>query len=751
MFRDPMCPSRLPCNAPAGRLLALLASLCWLGLGCGSDPIEHVRELHAKGRLEESLDPLRELLESRPDDPEVHYLYGLALTRTGQASLGRWSLQKAMEDPEWLGVAGIEFARGAIQTANNDGAIEALERVLAAEPDNVEALVLSATAKVNTRRDYEGGLADAERALELDPDAVEALIPRAMALLGLSRVDEAGAALEELAERFEEESLELEGSARYCTARASFAKEKGDLEAADRIYGECLARYPTSSVLIDDAIAYYDDQKRFDRAIEILRAALAEDPDARTYRLSLMLRLKSAGLDTQAEELLRQATESEKPALAAAAWVDLASYYMEREEFDKGVDAFDRMFQLGVEPSPEVLFAYADALAVAGEYERALEVSQRLTDPSYRALVQGRVHLQRGEPVRALEKFDEGLLGWPDNPIARYYAAVAAEGAGLYDRALAEYRYAVRARPGATDAGLRLARLHVAEGDYDMALVALRTNAKGPMETDLDSALLEVELRSRLGQAPAEPAYLAPVLGAPEMRGKAVAALAAGARARGGPEAAVAAVQSADSLDLTLPSSAPALRSLVVALADAGRADEALAAAESSVRAQPEVASFHAIRGLALARRGADAAEIRAAYQRALELDPENVEALAGLAHLAADGGDAEAALALYGRAAAAGPLEPSIAREEVELLISSGRADEAQGRLQELLLRHPFDTWTLLHLARLQGSDREAAIGLARRALRFGDPEAQQLLEELGAAPPAAAADGASPANAGG
>jgi tetratricopeptide (TPR) repeat protein len=710
-----------------------------LAIGCGgSDPIESVRGLHAKGLMEESLEPLRGLLESRPEDPEVHYLYGLALTRSGQPSLGRWSLHKAMEDPTWLTAAGIEFARGAVQTSNHAGAIEALARVLTAEPDNIDALVLSSIAKVSTRRDYEGALEDAERALALDPDELEAVVPRAQALLGLGRVEEAGEALEDLARRFDEQSLELEGGARYCTARASFAKEKGEPETADQIYGECLERYPTSEVLVQDAIAFYDAEQRFYRAIEILRAALKEAPDARSYRLSLVPRLQLAGLEDEAEETLRKATQSENQAFAAGAWVDLASYYMEREEFDKGVEAFERMLEVGAQPGPEVLFAYADALTLAGDYDGALGVSQQFADPSYRALIQGRVHLQRGEPVKALEWFDEGLRGWPNNPIARYYAAIAAESAGQYERAIAEYRYAVRAKPGGTDAGWRLGRLHAAEGDYDLALVALGTSSARSAKPDLASALLELEIRARLGNPKQEPAHLASIINAPEFRGRALAALASGARQRAGPEAAAEVLQSADSLDLTLPSNAPALRALVLNLADAGRVDEALAAAEASARAQSEVAAFQAIRGLALAAGEGTSAEVRAAYQRALELEPENAEALAGLARLAANQGDAEEALDLYDRASAAGLQDSAAERAAAELMIGLGRAAEARSRLEALLREHPFEIETLLRLAELRASDgagRDVAIDLARRAQRFGgDPAAQQLLDELGA-----------------
>ncbi len=230
-----------------GSLLLLLGALLPVLLaGCGpGDPLEEIRELHAAGRFEESLEPLRNLLATRSDDPELHYLYGLALSLSGKPGLALWPLREAMESPDWLVPAGLQLAAGALQTGAPDRAIEAATRVLEAEPEHTGALVLRALARVHSRRDYEGALADAERALEIDPDDPEALIPRVVALLALERVEQAGAALDEIERRFREEEPGPQRTATYCAARASFAKEKGDAEAADRLYGECLERSST--------------------------------------------------------------------------------------------------------------------------------------------------------------------------------------------------------------------------------------------------------------------------------------------------------------------------------------------------------------------------------------------------------------------------------------------------------------------------------------------------------------------------
>ena len=249
-----------PGQARVSRWLCLLSPL--LLLGCGpADPLAEVRKLHATGRFEQSLEPLRGLVESRGDEPEVHLLYGLALTRSGQASLAFWPLRKAMESTEWMVRAGTQLAAAALIAGNYDIAVDAATRVLEQEPDNDRVLVLRALARVHSRRDYEGAIADADRAIALDPDNFEALIPRAVALLGLERVEEAEAALDEIDARFREESLGLESTETYCTARASFAKERGELETAEQIYGQCLERYP-SAYAVGDFLSLVDAYNR---------------------------------------------------------------------------------------------------------------------------------------------------------------------------------------------------------------------------------------------------------------------------------------------------------------------------------------------------------------------------------------------------------------------------------------------------------------------------------------------------------
>ncbi|MGH7335931.1 MAG: tetratricopeptide repeat protein, partial [Myxococcota bacterium] len=168
--------------------LILLAAAA---MRCGPrDPLDQVRLLQDESQdYAATLEPLRELLEDRPEDPEVHFRHGLALVATGNPSQAIWSLKEALSSPEWLERAGMPLARAFTEIGSYDDAIETYGRVLERKPDLIPALLGRAMARISSRRSYEEALADADRVLELAPDQSEALTPRVLALLALARVE----------------------------------------------------------------------------------------------------------------------------------------------------------------------------------------------------------------------------------------------------------------------------------------------------------------------------------------------------------------------------------------------------------------------------------------------------------------------------------------------------------------------------------------------------------------------------------
>jgi tetratricopeptide (TPR) repeat protein len=187
-------------------------------------------------------------------------------------------------------------------------------------------------------------------------------------------------------------------------------------------------------------------------------------------------------------------------------------------------------------------------------------------------------------------------------------------------------------------------------------------------------------------------------------------------------------------LDLTDPENAAALEALIEHLEHLGRAEDAVQSVSAALAAHPDRAVFHDLQARALSAADRPREEVAAAFERAIELDGAYAPALAGLAQLREEAGQADVAVALYDRAAQADPDEPAYAAAPARILLAGGETAEAERRFQEMLGRHPRHAQAATELARIllgHGTDRERALKLAQRAVLLrGGAEA---LETLG------------------
>ena len=714
-----------------GLVLAVIFLSAWVGC---TDPLETVRELQAQGRYDDSLEPLRELVSSRPDDPEVHFRYGIALGRTGNPDFAVWSLRKASQDPDWMVRASLELASGAVASMNWANAIEATDRVLELDPDNLRALLHRGEARLGQKSEPEKALVDFDRALELDPDNLSIQILRARALIRSHREEEAAAVIASLQLEGAEGSLDRATLGGFCAVKAVFAKERGLQDEAEAIFNECLELYPMHGQVLDEAAKFFDARGERDRGTDALRAALEQMPDSLSYRTRLSGRLLSVGDREGAEAILRAGLETDDPALRSGVWAALTNYYLSANDFDQAADAYGQSIALVPNPSPIAVLTYADLLGRAGRNERALEVAKQLENDAHRALIEARVYLAEGRPADALARLEDALLAWPNNAGARYYAALAAEQLGDFDRAIEEYRQAIRSDAALTEAGLRLAKLWLAAGFPREALISAGHHFDGH-PNDPDGMRFLVRLTGRVSK-PERLRGLMEQLRRTALWSRAMAAHAVTISARRGPDAAVKRIRATQGVDLTRPYDAELLRSLVNSLIAAERIDEAREAVDAALAATADSADFYEIEGRVLEGEGASAEKILTAYERAVELDSQHFQALEALGRLAEEREDVDAALGYYDRSTDAHSESPSAAVRAAELAAAASRTEEAEERWEEFLREYPWEANAAMALIELR-LDREAELDrtleLAQRAVRFrGGPAAQSLLARV-------------------
>ncbi len=697
---------------------------------CGSpDRRAEAIKLQSEGKYEQSLEPLRALLEERTDDPEINYLYGRALTVIGQPSLAEWSLRKAAADPAWLTPAGTQIALGALRTGNTDTAIQMSSKVLEADPDNMDVLLILAQAHAQSRTQYEKSIEYADRILELDPTNAEAMEPRIVSLIGLDRIEEAAAAIEKLSQMIEsDESTPDSVRSWHCATTAYFADDSDDKTLAGQLWEGCLERFPGHPNLVAGALGFYDAQGDTKRPTEILLAAVEVAPESLDYRRRLALRYSYKGDLDKAEALLIEGTEISTPQFKPTAWQILAKHHQDARQHEQASKAM----KSAVEASralgpvdPQLLFDYADALILQLDLDAALTVADEMTLVPHQEMIRARVAQERGDHVGALAHYEQAFALWPDNPWARYFAALSAEATGQFERAIELYRYAIRLQADATNARFRLASLYAAEGNPAEAMAILQLN-QIQMPLDLDGELLAIEMFALSGQEKplADSIQKFTELGKNAF-GRALAATARGARVRYGADVASQILErhGAEGLAVQDANRPDALSSLVELKHEAGQLAQIEPAVRAAVAAEPDSASLHALLARWLELSGAPTAERRTALDRALELDPANAAALNGMGRLLLET-DPEAALGYFDRAAAADPRDTAAPLAAARILIASDRSSEAAERLADLLEHHAYSAdaalaWVDLQLA--SGTATTDTEALARRAVRFG------------------------------
>ncbi|MDG2049327.1 MAG: tetratricopeptide repeat protein [Myxococcota bacterium] len=722
---------------------ALTSYSVWLRALCGfialvacgpSDSLESIRQMQQSGQVFETIAPLQQMIGRGEKDPEVFFLYGVALAQQREMTRASWPLRRAMESPEWYEPAATRLAELAIMTTDWDMATGLLDEMIERDPESARAHLLRAYARAQSRQDYEGTLEDVAAVLEKEPQNSDGLVLRGVALLGLGQIDEAGEAIEAVASHYEEVGLGLASSSRFCVVRATFAKEKGELDRTAEIFEECLELFPLDFVVVDEAVEFFDARGNTERSLEIVRGAFEGAPQSKSYRLSLAQRLLAAGEVDEAENLLLEAAQNPNPARAAEGYADLARFYFQRGEIEAATEAFEGALARLPDPGPEFMFTYADVLVAAGRYDEALVLAESMTIDAHRFLIRGRVALEQGDPETALAELSAGHLLWAHNAVSRYFAALAAERLGDFDRAIEEYRYAVRVDAGATDARMALARLYLAEGQEEEALQVIRHEAEAmPSSDPLADALFELDVLGRLNRIDKLPDRLRKIVGPPNVWPSSVAAMANGLREGQGPEAAIEFVNRADRLKLEDPANFVVLQSVMQAWNEAGRGEAALDRMAEILGRSPEQAHFQVLYAELLGEVGRKPAETLAAWRRAVELDPELPAARRGLGQALMGAGQVQDARIQLEKAKALDDSETANWLALAELELQLGQQADAKASLRRAIELDPYDG---------ELGARLAAV-MVRQGLTSGAPELEIELrrgERFGAAEQVAA-----------
>jgi len=684
-----------------------------LALACQGDleaRLERVERLQAAGAYAESIEPLREILAEAPDSSEASFRMGLALLRTGSPSQAVWQLRKAADSEEYGSEAALLLASTLYSTRNFEAAVEAADRILLEEPDEQTALAIRARASLAAMRPADA-LDSAERISAIDPGSFLGLGLRAESLAALGRIDAAEEALLAMQEAAAEQPESVAG--RACLALAEFyAKKLVDADRGASQIEACLERHPEGQVAT--AASLYQELGRPEDAIALLRRTLEESPRQTGLASTLANLLAGLGEMVEAEATLREAAEASG---GAEAWRAVAQFREATGDLEGARQALETAIQ---EPDADEShrFVLADVLVSLGDPEQARQVAEGFEEQSFRDLLEGRIALEVGDPRRALELLELGLRRWPNNGPARLAAARAALELGDIPRAQSELREATRVAPRDSDAALFLARLYLAEGSFEAALDFAQRHARARPVFGAETHLIAVWAATALGQYSLARQSLRSLGEVPAFAGLALAEIAKVERVEHGVGEAVALLEGSG-LDWSDDANALPLRALVGFDLERGESDRALARVDEALQRNSDSAQLHSLRGQLLLSLDREE-EAAPAFERALVLEPNRAEALAGRGELALRAGEPLAALELFEQANEAAPDDPAHALGGARALRAAGRLDAADARVRRVLQHHPEYVPAMLELAELVaalGSSLDEAVVLAARA----------------------------------
>jgi tetratricopeptide (TPR) repeat protein len=696
-------------------LVGLLALALALACGGVESQLDEVRSLQAAGQYDPSIAPLRRLLAEHPDHPEANYRLGIALGQTGRPSLAVWPLQKAAESDEYAVQAGLLLASTLSGNGAHEESIRAATKVLALEPGSVIALHTRGQAYL-TAGQPDLALADAETLLGINPDDHRAALLRGSALIDLDRADEAEDIFKQLAQKADE-SGNVNDAVRKCAALATFYRSRKDTERASETYSSCIERYPTHPLLQQWVADFYVDIGKPDAAIEVWRGAVKATPEDLGLRGKLADLLYGQGRVEEAREVL---TESVELFDTPEAWRMLASFHRKNGDPKSAREALEQAMDRTRNVSAPMRFALADMLIEEGDYARAETIAESLEEPAYKHLLRGAIQLKQGDAKAALESFDAGLRLWPNNAGARYLAGRAAQELGDRERALAEYREAVRVGEEETDAALRLAELHFTAGEYALAQQFAERHIRKRPYVEPTAHVIAARSATALGRTDRAETLLNDLRVKDARNPTAYVEFAAVERRAHGPQAALDVVLEGG-LDLTDAANVDALRSVASDYLALGRTDAALAAIDAAVEANPGSAPIRDLRGRVLLRLGRDADAARA-FDAALAADADYAPAIEAKGTLRRTAGDLDGALALFDRAAAADPERGEALYLAAQIQLMKGDQKAAVALLEQALEREPGHVKANNDLAWLlasSGQQLDRALSLAQRAVR--------------------------------
>lgn len=512
--------------------VALAAAL--LLAACGDSPeslMSSAKEYMAKNDHKAATIQIKNVLQKQPDSAEARYLLGVALLNTGDPAGAEIELRKAQELKydeaqvaptlaqalmrqgkakqvvEMFGSAQLSSPAAVAQlqtalagayasTGNAQAARQALDKALAAEPENADALLLLARYKLS-ERDVDGALAQVDGLLARDARNAEAWRFKADIQQYLkSQPDEALASYRKAVEAQPNDARGYFGVVGLLTRQGKLDDAEKEMAALKKI----APKHP-ETVYLDTQLAYA--KRDFTKARELAQELLRLVPsNARALEIAGGIELQRNSLLT-AEEYLSKAVQAGPGLPMARRW--LVMTYLRSGQTAKAQSAL------------------------------ASIVDDKTADPTLLSLA-GEVALMNGDSKKAEEYFARASKLDPEDARKRTVLAVTQMVGGQMSAGMEQLQDIASTDKG-TSADMALISTYMRRNELDNALKAIDALEKKTPDSPLAGQLRGRALLGKQDAAGARQSFEASLAKNPSYFAS-VASLAALDASEGKPDAA---------------------------------------------------------------------------------------------------------------------------------------------------------------------------------------------------------------------
>lgn len=340
-----------------------------------------------------------------------------------------------------------------------EAADEIYEQVLAADPDNADALHLSGLVAV-ARGNPEEGIARIRRALALAPDMVEAWRNLGLAL---RRADDPEGAILAIREALVRDPSSSDVQRQLGTA----LREAGRDEEALAVLAAAVQQTPDNGDLRLALASVLNHLGRREEAIAHVREVAFLRPEAAEVHLLLGQMLRAEGKMEDAIASLR-AARGLAPARADVALAFADALHQEKRDEEALAHA-----EAARELAPEQLGAILLEISLLTDLHRPQDALARADAAVVRFPGHSPLHSLRGLALLKVSRLDEAIDAGqkavalaPEDPGARLNLAAIVNHAGEYDRALELYDEVERLKPGEPSTRSNRSMTQLLLGDY---------------------------------------------------------------------------------------------------------------------------------------------------------------------------------------------------------------------------------------------------------------------------------------------